>query len=148
MKTQRGFSLLEVLVTMLVVSFGLLGIAGIIVTALKNNQSSYARSQASLMVNDIVDRMRANRSSAEASPSPYNLAMTATPAGTDVAGTDLTEWRAALATNLPSGTGAVAMDDATKKVTVTVQWNDSHATADAAHGVGISTQQVALETRL
>ncbi|HEU4372406.1 MAG TPA: type IV pilus modification protein PilV [Telluria sp.] len=148
MKTQRGFSLLEVLITMLVVSFGLLGIAGIIVTALKNNQSSYARSQASLMVNDIVDRMRANRSSAEASPSPYNLAISATPAGADIAGTDLTEWRAALASNLPSGTGAVAMDDATKKVTVTVQWNDAHATADAAHGVGLSTQQVALETRL
>lgn len=148
MKQQQGFSLLEVLITMLIVSFGLLGIAGIIVTALKNNQSSYARSQASLMVNDIVDRMRANRSGAEASPSPYNLTLSATPSGADIASTDLTEWRAALASNLPSGTGAVAMDDATKKVTVTVQWNDSHATADAAHGVGISTQQVALETRL
>lgn len=148
MKRQQGFSLLEVLITMLIVSFGLLGIAGIIITSLKNNQSSYARSQASLMVNDIVDRMRANRSGAEASPSPYNLALTAAPSGTDIAANDLTEWRAALATNLASGTGSVAVDDATKKVTVTVQWNDSHATADSAHGVGVSTQQVALETRL
>lgn len=148
MKRQQGFSLLEVLITMLVVSFGLLGIAGIIITSLKNNQSSYARSQASLMVNDIVDRMRANRSSAEASPSPYNLALSAAPSGADIASADLTEWRAALATNLPAGTGAVAVDDATRKVTVTVQWNDTHGTADTAHGVGISTQQLALETRL
>lgn len=148
MKTQRGFSLLEVLITMLIVSFGLLGIAGIIVTSLKNNQSSYARSQASLMVNDIVDRMRANRSSAEASPSPYVLALGASPSGAGIATDDLTEWRAALASNLPSGTGAVAVDDATKKVTVTVQWDDSHASGDAAHRVGISTQQVVLETRL
>ena len=148
MKRQQGFSLLEVLITMLIVSFGLLGIAGIIITSLKNNQSSSARSQASLMVNDIVDRMRANRSSAEASPSPYNLALTAAPSGTGIAIDDLTEWRAALATSLPSGGGSVAVDDATKKVTVTVQWNDSHGTADTAHGVGVSTQQVALETRL
>lgn len=148
MKRQQGFSLLEVLITMLIVSFGPLGIAGIIITSLKNNQSSYARSQASLMVNDIVDRMRANRSSAEASPSPYNLALTATPSGAGIATDDLTEWRATLASNLPSGTGSVAVDDATRKVTVTVQWNDSHGTADTAHGVGLSTQQVALETRL
>lgn len=148
MKRQQGFSLLEVLITMLIVSFGLLGIAGIIITSLKNNQSSYARSQASLMVNDIVDRMRANRSSAEASPSPYNLALSASPAGAGIATDDLTEWRATLASNLPSGTGSVAMDAATRKVTVTVQWNDSHGTADTAHGVGVSTQQIALETRL
>lgn len=148
MKRQQGFSLLEVLITMLIVSFGLLGIAGIIITSLKNNQSSYARSQASLMVNDIVDRMRANRSSAEASPSPYNLGLTASPSGTDIATDDLTQWRATLASNLPSGTGSVAVDAATKKVTVTVQWNDSRGTSDTAHGVGSSTQQVALEARL
>lgn len=149
MKKQQGFSLLEVLITMLIVSFGLLGIAGIIVTSLKNNQSSYARSQASLMVNDIVDRMRANRSGAEASPSPYNLALTAAaPVGGDIASDDLAQWRATLATNLPSGTGAVAVDDTTKKVTVTVQWDDAHGTADTAHGVGTSAQQVVLEARL
>ncbi len=148
MNKQQGFSLLEVLITMLIVSFGLLGIAGIIVTSLKNNQSSYARSQASLMVNDIIDRMRANRSGAEASPSPYNLTLTAAPAGADIATDDLTQWRAALASNLPSGTGSVAVDDTTKKVTVTVQWDDSHGTADTAHGVGTSAQQVVLEARL
>lgn len=148
MKKQQGFSLLEVMVTMLIVSFGMLGIAGIIITSLKNSQSSYARSQASLLVNDIVDRMRANRGAAEASPSPYNLALTAAPAGTEVPADDLTQWRAALAATMPSGTGSVAVDDATKKVTVTVQWDDSHATGNAAAGVGAATQQVTLETRL
>jgi type IV pilus assembly protein PilV len=148
MKKQQGFSLLEVLITMLIVSFGLLGIAGLIVVSLKNNQGSYARGQASLLVNDMVDRMRANRGAAEKSPSPYNLALTATPAGTTVAATDLAEWRAALAASIPSGTGSVAVDAASKKVTVTVQWNDSHGTADTAHGIGLSTQQVVVEGRL
>ncbi|MFZ3288159.1 MAG: type IV pilus modification protein PilV, partial [Telluria sp.] len=71
MQRQQGFSLIEVLITMLIVSIGLLGIAGIIVTNLKHNQSSYARTQASLLVSDIVDRMRANRAAAETAPSPY-----------------------------------------------------------------------------
>lgn len=148
MKKQHGFSLLEVLITMLIVSFGLLGIAGIVITSLKNNQGSYARSQASLLANDIVDRMRANRGSAEAVPSPYNLALNATPAGAGIAVADLTEWRAALAASIASGTGSVAVDSATKKVTVTVQWNDAHSGADAAHGVGLANQQIIVETRL
>jgi type IV pilus assembly protein PilV len=148
MKKQAGFSLLEVLITMLIVSFGLLGIAGIVVTSLKNTQGSYARSQASLLANDIIDRMRANRAVAEASPSPYNLALTADPAGTGVPFDDLTQWRAALKASVSAGTGAVAVNAASKKVTITVQWNDSHATADAAHGVGSSAQQIVVETRL
>ncbi len=61
MQNQQGFSLIEVMVTMLIVSIGLLGIAGIIMTSLKNSQSSYGRSQATLLANDIIDRMRANR---------------------------------------------------------------------------------------
>lgn len=145
---QQGFSLLEVLITMLIVSFGLLGIAGIVITSLKNNQGSYARSQASLLANDIVDRMRANRGSAEVVPSPYNLALNAVPAGAGTAVDDLTQWRAALAASIASGTGSVAVDNTSKKVTITVQWNDSHASADVAHGVGLSNQQIIVETRL
>ncbi len=148
MNKQAGFSLLEVLITMLIVSFGLLGIAGLVITSLKNTQGSYARSQASLLANDIIDRMRANRAVASATPSPYNLTLTADPAGAGVPLADLTQWRSALATSVPAGTGAVNVDDASKKVTVTVQWNDSHATADAARGVGGSAQQIVVETRL
>jgi type IV pilus assembly protein PilV len=142
---QRGFSLLEVMITMLIVSFGLLGIGGIIVISLKNNQGSYARGQATLMVNDMVDRMRANRAVAEAPSSPYNLALAATPAGTTVAATDLAEWRAALATSIPSGTGSVVVsNDPSKKVTITVQWDDSRG----ATGTGNSVGQLVVETRL
>ena len=147
-RRQAGFSLLEVLITMLIVSFGLLGIAGIVITSLKNTQGSYARSQASLLANDIIDRMRANRTVAEAAPSPYNLALTVDPAGTGVVADDLTQWRSALAAGIAAGTGSVSVDAASKKVTVTVQWNDSHASADAAKGVGLATQQITVETRL
>lgn len=148
MNKQAGFSLLEVLITMLIVSFGLLGIAGLVITSLKNTQGSYARGQASLLANDIIDRMRANRGVAEASPSPYNLALADDPGGSGVPLADLTQWRNALKSSVPSGTGAVSVNDTTKKVTITVQWNDSHAAADTAHGVGAAAQQIVVETRL
>lgn len=57
---QHGFTLIEVLVTLIIVAVGLLGLAGLQVTGLRNNLSSESRSQATLMANDIIERMRAN----------------------------------------------------------------------------------------
>ena len=141
MTKRNGFTLFEVLVTMLIVSFGLLGIAGVLASGLRSDQSSYSRSQASWLANDIIDRMRANRVAAEAPAFAYNLAMGDTPAGVSVPAEDLIAWRAALAATLTQGTGAVNVD-ATLKVSVTVQWNDSRAIG------GDATQQFLVETRL
>jgi type IV pilus assembly protein PilV len=142
-QTQKGFTLLEVMVTLLIISFGLLGLAGIIANSLKYNQSAYASSVASLMANDIIDRMRANQGAAQAIPSPYNLAMAAaTPTGTDTASTDLMQWRNTLAATLPSGTGSVNIN-ANGTVSITVRWDDSRAAKEA--GV---TRNFTVETRL
>jgi type IV pilus assembly protein PilV len=148
MRRQQGFSLIEVMVTMLLLSIGMLGIAGIIVNNIKNNQSSYARSQASMLAADIVDRMRANRGAAELSPSPYELTLTAAPAaGGGVPGADLRQWRAAVAASVPSGLSAVAVDAATRNVTVTIQWDDSRARGNGTT-VGLAAQQLVVETHL
>jgi len=140
MRNQKGFSMIEVLVTIVIVSFGLLGIAGIIVNSLKSTHSSYARTQATILSNDIIDRMRANRTTAETTNSPYNLAIGTDASGTSIPATDLAEWRATLASTLPSGTGSVAV--VSGKVTVTVQWNNSRVAG------GLSAQQVVMESRL
>jgi len=144
---QKGTSLIEILVTILIVSFGLLGVAGVVSNGLKGAHSAQGRSQASMLAADLIDRMRANRSDAESDPggagSPYNLALgDATPTGTTIPMQDLIAWRAALATTLPAGTGAVNVDTATKKVTVSVRWDDSRATG------GSSAQTFVVETRL
>jgi type IV pilus assembly protein PilV len=55
-----GFTLIEVLVTIVVVSIGLLGLAGLQINGLRANVSSEARSKATLLANDIIERMRAN----------------------------------------------------------------------------------------
>lgn len=147
MRRQQGFSLIEVMVTMVVVSIGLLGIAGIIVTNMKNTHSAHARSQATVLVNDIVDRMRANRALAEASPSPYAIAMNGAVCSTGVACDDLDQWQKALKNGLPAGAGSVSYDAGTRKVTVTVQWDDRRAKGDGSK-VGLEAQQFSLETRL
>jgi type IV pilus assembly protein PilV len=145
MRGHRGFTLLEVLVTLVVLAFGLLGIAGVIANGMKTTHSAYSRSQASWLANDIIDRMRGNRATAEGAGLPYNIAVDAVLDMSDVSTVpkaDLVAWRQALADELPSGTGGVNVDAATLKVTVTVQWDDSRAAN------GASSQQFIVETRL
>ncbi|WP_415035874.1 type IV pilus modification protein PilV [Azonexus sp.] len=57
---QRGVSLLEVLVAVLILSFGLLGMASLQMTTLRNNQSSFERSRAIMAVYSITDSLRAD----------------------------------------------------------------------------------------
>ncbi len=59
-RRHSGFTLIEVLVTVVVVSIGLLGLAGLQISGLRANMSSEARSTATLLATDIVERMRAN----------------------------------------------------------------------------------------
>ena len=144
-KHQAGMLLIEVLVTIVIVSFGLLGVAGIILNSLKVNESSYTRAQAVWLANDIIDRMRANRGAAEGATLPYNVALGSACLVTDptpVPGKDVNQWLCAIANTLPTGQGSVNLVAATKKVAVTVQWDDSRATG------GSSAQQFLVETRL
>ncbi len=59
-RKNRGFTLFEVLVAVIVLSVGLLGLAAMYISLLRNNQNSYLRTQAAVVAYDIVDRMRAN----------------------------------------------------------------------------------------
>jgi type IV pilus assembly protein PilV len=66
----QGFSLVEVLVALLVLSIGLLGLAALQTTSLQYNTGSYFRTQATLLAYDIIDRMRANLGAVANSGSP------------------------------------------------------------------------------
>src|SRR5690554_6431675 len=57
-RRQTGISLLEVLIAMLILSLGLLGLAGLQMSALRNNQSAMERSMAVVESYSIVDAMR------------------------------------------------------------------------------------------
>ena len=140
MKRNRGFSLLEVLISVLILSIGLLGMAGLQMNALKFNQSASVRSQATVMAYEITDRMRMNRVAALAGQ--YNTALSQTSVtGQTRAAVDLASWKTALQSQLPDGRGAIALGTG-NRVTVTVQWDESRMRN------GSNTQQLIFETRL
>ena len=57
---QRGFSLLEVMIAVLILAIGLLGIAGLQVTAKRSNYEAVQRTTATMLIRDMIERMRAN----------------------------------------------------------------------------------------
>lgn len=57
---QRGFNLIEVLITLIVLAVGLLGLATLQNLGLRFGHQSYERTQATILIYDIIDRMRAN----------------------------------------------------------------------------------------
>ena len=57
---QGGFSLLEVLISMVIIAVGLLGLSGLQIASLKGTTNAHARNVASLLVMDLSERMRAN----------------------------------------------------------------------------------------
>lgn len=110
----RGFSLLEVLVALVILSVGLLGLAALQARSLQFNQDAYVRTQATLLAYDIIDRMRANNDDA------LDYTNTATPvAGRACANAndgsrpcDLLTWHNAVANRLPAGAGCIKAIDA------------------------------------
>ena len=134
--TQRGFSLLEILVTIVVVALGLLGFAGLQVYSLKSNRIALHRSQATLHAHDLIDRMRANRAVAIAGT--YNQDYTVTACSADpslpgnVAGDDLAEWNNSIACNFPTGAGKITVSN-TGTVTLWIKWKEGTSSSDPDH---------------
>ena len=140
---QNGFSLIEVLISMVIMSVGLLGLAGLQMSGISNNHSAYLRSQMTFLTYDIIDRMRSNRISAEGGS--YTLLMSASaPTGTSLADTDRIQWLANIANNLPSGDASIstAPGGSNTVVRVTIQWDDSRGND------GSTTQTFVTETVL
>jgi type IV pilus assembly protein PilV len=156
-RRQSGLTLIEVLITLLILAIGFLGMASLQLNALRNNNSAYERSQASMLAYDIVDRMRANRDSAL--NGDYNKAIGDAPTATDCRGNgadcspaqiaefDINVWKCRLGGwnanascapgalditgKLPNGDGSIVLN-ADGTITVTVQWEDNRSAEAAA----------------
>ncbi len=59
--SNKGFTLIEVMVAVVVLAIGLLGMATLMMQSLQSSESAYSRSQATILAYDIIDRMRANK---------------------------------------------------------------------------------------
>lgn len=156
---QQGVSLIEVMVSVLILGVGLMGVAAMQATALRNGQSSLERSQVVAYSYSILDAMRANRAAALAGA--YNTAamQCTVPAGGTLATDDMRRWISALKEGMTND----AVNDQTVCgqvscvagiCTVTVQWDDTRGTAtdggatDAANAEGGAQRQVQTVVRL
>lgn len=102
---QKGTSLLEVLISVVVLALGLLGYAGLQSVSMKNNHNAYMRSQATVLAADGLDRLRANQAGGTASA-------------------EITAWKTEVANAMPAGVGNIEVL-ANNKVRVTITWHDT-----------------------
>lgn len=138
---QRGVGLIEVLIAVLVMAIGLLGIAAMQATALRNSQSSLERSQAVIQSYTIYDAMRANRTQALAGAYNTNGMTCDKSNGATLVAKDIDLWLDAMKNTMGS-TACGQISCAANKCTVTVQWDDSRGTS------GGTTQKIPTQTYL
>lgn len=107
--TQRGSTLLESLIAILVFSFGVLGMVGLQAASIKSISEAKYRTDAAFLANELIGQMWAERATIT----------------TDYTAPD--DWADRVASTLPGGSGSVAVsvDPNTTpllRTTVTVQW--------------------------
>jgi len=143
---QQGFSLIEVLIALIVMSVGMLGIAGLYVQSLQAGRTSMFRHQAVALAGDVADRIRANPTAgiSYTDPAGADNGCVATGADCDAAGMALHDvflWKQQAGNSLPGsaatggGDVAVQFDDTVipPLYTITVSWEEPGITAlDAA----------------
>jgi len=123
----RGFTLVEVMVALTLLSIGMLGSARMQIFSTQATHAAYLRGQAVTFVQDFIDRMQANTTAAQAgnydSADPVNYAIPADNSCSETATTlasvctpvqlaahDRWEWSQDLVAVLPNGQGAVCLD--------------------------------------
>lgn len=123
-----GSSLVEVLVTMIIIALGLLGQASLMAVSSKANNAAFLRSQATLLSYDILERMRLNRALAVAG----NFSSAFSVESVDITGDDidkqeLRDWKARVEQTLPSGAARIGVEVSGNDiciVTIEIQWSE------------------------
>jgi len=133
-----GFSIVEALVALIVLSVGMLGIAALYVESLRAGRSAVYHTQAVNLAADMADRIRANRVAGAAAwalaaggnPAPLNC-MTANCSPVQLAQDDQARWLQAIQRQLPGDgvatpDGTIAVNEAAvpDQYTITVTWSE------------------------
>lgn len=133
-KHNKGFSLLEVMIAMVIFAVGVLGLAGMQVIALENSHESSSRNQAIFLAYSMSDRMMANRqaqdayiiannNSAQSNTNCANIDCTTA----QIVAFDHSQWKQNLSQQLLSGSGAIT--GIFPSYNVTVRWDEDRSGA-------------------
>jgi type IV pilus assembly protein PilV len=143
MRRQRGASMIELLVSIVIFAFGMLGLVGLQTKTLAYGQSGLYRSQAAALTDDIMDRMRTDRANAKLNA--WNTVFTDAASsftGTTIADTDRKDWKQQVETLLPGGQAQIEADTGNPGYwVITIQWDETRAG-------GSSTEKFVTRTRL
>jgi type IV pilus assembly protein PilV len=153
-KKQRGISIVEALVALVVIAVGMLGIAGLYLTSLQSSRSAKLRAQAVQLAGSIADRIRANRDAAVA----YNTAAYGgNPAAQDcdesrctaaeMAQDDLAHWIEDIRANLPGAARTLGTVQVTDRVrpnsdnyVIQVTWREANSDIDYTYTVSMNLE--------
>lgn len=133
--TQKGFTLVELLIALVIGSVGILGMASMQLNSLKSTNHSFFRSQASLFSYEMVDYMRANRKSVI--DQDYNIALSAlsdvTNPGTDGAIIDKERyrWISKIDNTLPNSKASINCDT-NAACKIEIQWSSRIVQGDTS----------------
>ena len=123
-KKQRGFNLIEVMVSLVIFSIGLLGLAGLQQVGLTQNTTAMQRTVAMNLAYDLFDRMRNNKTT-DYSLTTWALIPNCVDApcnATQIANYDVTEWQMTIMDALPSARGFITGSPAS--YTVSIGWDE------------------------
>ena len=129
-RNQRGFSLVEVLIALIIMSVGMLGIAGLYVQSMQAGRTSLFRHHAVTLAGDVSDRIRANPTAGVAyTGAGVDFGCVAT--GVDcneveMASNDILLWSQQAGESLPNGNVVIGFDNATvpPNYTIAVGWDE------------------------
>ena len=127
---QRGFSLVEVLIALIIMSVGMLGIAGLYVQSMQAGRTSMFRHHAVTLAGDVADRIRANPTAgavyALAGADNGCLGGGANCTDAEMAAHDIFLWDAQADATLPDGTVTVTFNNVPvpPEYTITVAWDE------------------------
>jgi type IV pilus assembly protein PilV len=148
---QAGFTMVETLVALVVLAIGLLGIAALYLDSLRAGRTAIYRTQAVSLAADLADRIRVNRDAGLA----YEIALAGTATAkancttttgcnaADMAGTDLSDWKARVAQQLPEGDGSVdvtvGVGGEPSSYVITVSWTEVGMDTPLTYQLGVES---------
>ncbi|SER12715.1 type IV pilus assembly protein PilV [Amphritea atlantica] len=128
-RRQCGTSLIEVLVTLVLVAIGMVGMMTMQARGLQQNQSAYLRTQAIAIANDMADRIRLNKQAGLDDYYALTLSQDAqsfstagvTDSAKKLAYSDLHNWLSWVAVSLPEGDAEIKRSS--QRITIVINWN-------------------------